>query len=206
MSRSKSADLLISIIPAVWILTAALGTTALIVANVYFAVVVGPSYFPGDAPIADLVLEGGVAIFVYSTIGLVVAFFAARGAKTRFLRFVSKVGLGLLILDVVGSVPVAAEVGKRQFGEWSELKRILRQSEARALQLAGREGGRLTEPEYEKARSWFQENPVSFKFQGMPHPVSVRMMSSLAPYVGVDFGDGKNAVFDPGTMICTYAD
>jgi hypothetical protein len=32
------------------------------------------------------------------------------------------------------------------------------------------------------------------------------MMTSLAPYVGVDFGEGQDAVFDPDTMLCTYAD
>ncbi len=206
MSRLKSAYLLVGIILAIWLLTAAVGTAALVVANVYFAVAIGPSYFPGDAPTADLVLEIGVVIILYSAIGFGVALLAARARKTRLLRFIAKAGLGLVLVEVVGSLPVAAEVGKRQFSEWGELKRLLRQSEAKALEVVGREGGQLTEAEFEKARAWLQENPVTFKFREMPHPVSIRMLLNRATYVGVNFGGGDNAVFDTDTMRCTYAD
>jgi hypothetical protein len=32
------------------------------------------------------------------------------------------------------------------------------------------------------------------------------MMQTIPPYVGVSFGEGRNAVFDLTTMICTYSD
>jgi hypothetical protein len=32
------------------------------------------------------------------------------------------------------------------------------------------------------------------------------MAHGVYPYVGVDFGGGANALFDPRTMICTYSD
>jgi hypothetical protein len=206
MSRLRATNLVIAVITALWILTAALGAAALVVVNIYFATAVGPSYFPGDPPIADVVLECGAAVVAYAAMGLVVAFVAGHYANTPLLRYVRMVGSGGLVLAVVGLAPVAAEVGKRQFGEWAELKSILGQNEAIVHQLVGREGGQLSEAEYEKARAWFQQNPVYFQFRELPQPTRVRMMTSLAPYVGVDFGDGQNAVFDPETMVCTYAD
>jgi hypothetical protein len=32
------------------------------------------------------------------------------------------------------------------------------------------------------------------------------MMSGAYPYYGVDYGDGRNAMFDLATMVCTYSD
>jgi hypothetical protein len=59
---------------------------ALLAANFVLLSSVGPSYFPGDAPIADLVLEFAGVVWGYSAVGLVVAFVAARCARTRFLQ------------------------------------------------------------------------------------------------------------------------
>ncbi len=47
--------------------------------------------------------------------------------------------------------------------------------------------------------------PVSIRLAGFG-TVSLRMAHRVYPYVGVDFGSGSHALFDPRTMICSYAD
>jgi len=48
--------------------------------------------------------------------------------------------------------------------------------------------------------------PPTFQFAALQEPVKLRIMQTTPPYVGVDFGNGANAVFDPHTMICIYSD
>ncbi|MCY1044538.1 hypothetical protein OV208_24675 [Corallococcus sp. bb12-1] len=118
----------------------------------------------------------------------------------------TKAGPAPPVRSVLSLAPVLAQVGRRNFGEWSQLKALIQQGEAKVLEQVQREGGVLSHEEVVVARDWFKANPVYFQFKDMPRPVQVRVMSSLPPYVGVDFGDGDNATFDPDTMLCTFSD
>lgn len=183
------------------------GTALLIAANVYFAVAVGSTYFPGDPPAADLILEQALVVVGFVALGIVVSLVISVFSKERRgLRTVAGLGAAFLLLSIVGSVPTGAEIAKRHLGEWAQLQDVLRQNEQQVLKIVGRGNGKLSRAEIDQAKSWYSEHPVYFRFRELKEPVQVRPMSNTAPYVGVDFGRGANAMFDLSTMICTYSD
>jgi hypothetical protein len=67
-------------------------------------------------------------------------------------------------------------------------------------------GRRLTDTEYDAVKSRLLTRQPTFASRGFREPLKIRMMQTIPPYVGVDFGEGRNAVFDLTTMICTYSD
>jgi hypothetical protein len=54
-------------------------------------------------------------------------------------------------------------------------------------------------------RQRYVPTPVVLQLPGWG-PVQLRMAHGIPPYVGIDFGDGGHALFDPVTMLCTYSD
>jgi hypothetical protein len=190
-----------------WLAVSALCGAGQVAVGVLYLLTVEPDYFPGDPPAADLLLEGALVLWLFIITGLCGAFAWSRfGEQNRVVRAGGKTVAVLLALSVLSLSPVLAHVGRRHFGEWRQLKSMIRQGEAKVLELVQREGGMLSREEVQLARAWFLEHPVYFKFEDLPQPVQVRVMSSLPPYVGVDFGGGNNALFDPDTMICTFSD
>jgi hypothetical protein len=100
---------------------------------------------------------------------------------------------------------VAAGLGisRRHSGEWAGLKALIREYSNRVA--AEIENGE--DPNQLAALEMKLLTPApTFKFKSLPEPVRLKVMQASPPYVGVDFGNGANAVFDPVTMICTYAD
>ncbi len=191
----------------VWVATAAIGAVSLAIANIYFVGMTTAAYFPGDPPAADLLVEVSFLIVPYTVAAALVAAFAAkRDRKSVALRAVGMVAILTVAGAVIGSSPSGGQLLKRHLGEWVELKQLLRDNERRVREITGTSGGALSEAEVEKVRAWFKENPVPFKFQGLSEPVQVKLLTNAAPYVGVDFGKGQNAVFDLTTMRCTYSD
>ena len=63
----------------------------------------------------------------------------------------------------------------------------------------------LTRTEFDRLRQRFMPKPAPVPLAGFGN-VHLYMGSSTYPYIGVDFGDGHNAHFDPDTMICTDSD
>ncbi|CAM3347063.1 hypothetical protein G4177_34100 [Corallococcus sp. ZKHCc1 1396] len=205
-TRSAVAPLLWLLLE-LWLTASALCCAGLVVLGVLYRVTLEPHPFPGDPPTADLILLLALVVWLFMLTGLCAAFAWYRfGEQSRGGRVGGKAAAVLLMLSVLALAPVLAEVGKRHFGEWRQLKAMIRQGEARVLERVQREGGVLSSEEVELARDGLKAHPMYFKFEGMPHPVQVRVMSPLPPYVGVDFGGGDNAMFDPDTMICTFSD
>lgn len=124
--------------------------------------------------------------------------------KTR--RFRHK----LLILHYFLMTPLALVfltaalgIGRRHFGEWADLKKLIRQySDVVAAEIEKGE-----DPRQVAALQVKLLTPTpTFKFTSLREPVRLEVMQTEPPYVGVDFGNGANAVFDPRTMICKYSD
>ena len=80
------------------------------------------------------------------------------------------------------------------------MSRRRRKKVPEALRAAG-----LDIKEFRRFHDRFLPQPVSVALPGYG-TVHLRMAHGVYPYVGVDFGGGANAFFDPRTMICTYSD
>ncbi len=172
--------------------------------------IVGPpqAYFPGDPPTVDLFFMLALVGWPLIAFTLGAAFVLdRRGAPARtFFRRGRRIAGVLVGLSFLALSPVTVRIAGRHFGEWGELKALLRESEASVLAHVQPRGETLTPEEVERARHWMLSNSVYFQFKELPRPVQIRVMSNGPPYVGVDFGNGQRALFDPMTMICKYSD
>jgi len=162
------------------------------------------SYFPGDPPAFETVATFSL-LLAAALVMLGALFFLLTIHKTwrRFrrpsLRLISAL-MGLLAIPL-GFATLG--IGRRHFGEWAELKASIRHySELVAMEVA-RSGSADQLP---AVQARFFDPPPTFKFSALREPVKFRIMQTTPPYVGVDFGNGANAVFDPRTMICVYSD
>jgi hypothetical protein len=94
----------------------------------------------------------------------------------------------------------------RHFGEWGALKREIARHAARVSAAAPDARRLLTHQEFLELRARLMTPPATFRSAAFMEPLRIRMMEGGYPYVGVDYGTGRNAVFDPLTMVCTYSD
>ncbi|RKH00823.1 hypothetical protein D7X32_22295 [Corallococcus carmarthensis] len=161
-----------------------------------------PHPFPGDPPVDLLV---GVAVFGW--VLLLVGhgcFFVARRESDQIVQFWRWVMLPLTLASFLVLSPAFAQIAGRHWGEWGHLKDLLQDNEARVRAFSSRADGALSEEEFARAKAWFQ--PVTFHFKTEPEPVKIHLRRWNPPYLGIDFGQGQNAVFDPVTMLCIYSD
>lgn len=106
--------------------------------------------------------------------------------------------LGLLAVFMVSTFGIL----RRHFGEWAQLRALLIEYSEKVERAHEERGsGSLAAIEMDILAS-----APEFKFRELRDPVRLRIMQTTPPYVGVDFGEGANAVFDPKTMICLYSD
>lgn len=164
-------------------------------------------YFPGDPPLYELGVWMSCAGILCVLFLLLMTY--ALG-KIRLLRRASVffkglllLPLSLLILLLLGS---CAGIASRHFGEWAELKRMLQHYSEQIEHSVDNPSDPLTTAEMVELEKKFLAPAPSFKFKRLKDPVYLRMVKAVPPYVGLDFGKGANAVLDPLTMICTYAD
>src|SRR5690348_11968565 len=80
-------------------------------------------YFPGDPPVAEVIGILGALIFVPAFVLCGVALVARRYRLTAM--FVFALFLGPLLLGTAALSVAAVDIGRRHFGEWSELKGLL---------------------------------------------------------------------------------
>ncbi|WP_147445492.1 hypothetical protein [Corallococcus aberystwythensis] len=152
----------------------------------------------------DLLTELAFCGWLFLLVGYC-CFFVARKVPDRIVHLWRRVLPPLALLSLLAMSPALAQVAGRHWGEWSRLKTVLQDNEARVRALSSRTDGSLTEEEFARAKAWFLEEPVTFRFETEPEPVRLRLLRSVPPYVGVDFGQGRNAMFDPVTMRCVYS-
>ncbi|RKG58179.1 hypothetical protein D7X30_17060 [Corallococcus sp. AB011P] len=161
--------------------------------------------FPGDPPAADLLAEVALCGWLFILVGYCF-FFLARRESDRIVRLWRRVLPPLTLLSLLAMSSSLSQVAGRHWGEWGRLKAMLQDNEPRVRAFSSRADGVLSEEEYARAKAWLLEQPVTFQFKTEPDPVRIRLMMPIPPYVGVDFGQGQNAVFDPVTMHCLYSD
>jgi hypothetical protein len=162
-------------------------------------------YFPGDPPTAEMMAIPSLLGLVLCAIGL-----AANHVRTlarneaRFVRLGSLavlIPLALCLLVSSGSL-----VYRRFSPAWMDVRKGIREVGDAVLVASGGNKKRiLARSEFVSLKNQFIPSPIEVRLDGFGI-VHLRMAHADYPYVGVDFGEGRNALFDPDTMLCTYSD
>lgn len=161
-------------------------------------------FFPGDPPIFDVLLIIGSLIGALSLLIVL----GSRAFRSRIRLVLLRVGITVAILSVAMVVPGAIVVGYRQTSAWAPLRSAIRHYDDLIWTEVRERGSQLplSPQEFETLRSRFIPEPVAISLADGAWTVHLRMAHGIPPYVGVDFGDGASALFDPRTMLCIYSD
>lgn len=160
-----------------------------------------PWNFPGDPPLFDLLIYAtGIALVVNVPVWLL-----ARRLWLGRARFVSRLSRSCSIVSLVMFLAAAAGILERHTFRWAEIRSGIREFGDEIATAAGDRGRVLTQAEFAELKRRFVPTPVPVRLPGYG-TVTLRMAHGVYPYVGVDFGGGANALFDPSTMMCTYSD
>jgi hypothetical protein len=187
------------------LVTLASSVTAFYTAFVVYAIVAlgdRPWNFPGDPPIFDLLI---VPAALSSVLALTLWLVLRRSTKTTATRFLASGILAAAIFSAATCGACAAGILERHDARWTAVRRGIREYGDAIAAAAGDKHHVLTPDEFERLHERFMPKPIAVDLPGFG-TVHLRMAHGVYPYVGVDFGNGANALFDPRTMICTYSD
>jgi hypothetical protein len=154
-------------------------------------------WLPQDGP-------GELIVFIASLPLLVAALLLMR------LTTACKTSVTLFALFFWVQVTVFIPVISRRAGPWREIHAMLaiaaRAVEDKRTELGIPTGRPLTSDEFEAIKATIVYPRPEYEFPVLGKTVHVRMLTTVAPYVGLSYGHGRNAVFDLETMACTYVD
>jgi hypothetical protein len=98
----------------------------------------------------------------------------------------------------------------RRVGPWAELRNLLvaksREVAEARVALGVPPDRQLTAGEMHQIEALVLNPVPEYTFPIIRRTVRLRLMCAMPPYVGVDFGGGRRAVFDLSTMVMIYAD
>ena len=97
-------------------------------------------------------------------------------------------------------------IGYRHGQEWSEVRAAIRTYGDKIKKASNNAPEPLSSELFEKLKLQIIPSPIELRFPHGDAPVHLRMAHAIYHYVGVDFGNGANAFYEPATMYCTYAD
>ena len=161
-------------------------------------------YFPGDPPYLDVALHPAAAAFVLCGVLFVLRTWLSN--RLRFSPTFYGFLLAVLIASSFSSAVSAGGVLFRFSQSWAPVRHgIGRYGEAILAASGGDRTRTLSREEFLRLQQQFLPAPVEVQLSGFG-AVQLRMNHGVYPYVGVDFGSGRNALFDPDTMLCTYSD
>jgi len=169
--------------------------------TMFFIVNPTPWNFPGDPPLFErLIHAAGIA----AVMNLPTWLFVSRLA-TRPLGLFGSLPRLCSILSIAMFAGSAGGILERHDARWVPIRNGIWQYGDSIAAAAGDKHRVLSHEEFERFKNEFMPTPVSVRLPGHG-TVRLRMAHGVYPYVGVDFGGGANALFDPRTMICTYSD
>lgn len=98
----------------------------------------------------------------------------------------------------------------RGIGQWTDLRAML-VDKSREIEIARGEMGLpvdrpLSRNEIELLEERLLTPRPRFDFYFPSKSVTLRILSAVPPYVGVDYGEGRNCTFDLDSMVATYCD
>jgi hypothetical protein len=169
-------------------------------AGLFFRLHPTPWNFPGDPPIFDLMF---FAAAFAAGVNLPIAVLVARSERPRgLIVLLSHISAGMAAILFIAS---AAGILERHDSRWREIRNGIRQYGDAIAAATGDKNRVLTHDEFRRFHDRFMPQPIPIVLRGYG-VVHLRMAHGVYPYVGVDFGGGANALFDPRTMFCTYSD
>jgi|KBSMisStandDraft_5_1062788.scaffolds.fasta_scaffold73669_3 hypothetical protein len=194
--------LLRNVVFAAWALVGALFLGAvLLYGGFFFLAHPTPWNFPGDPPLFDLLIyAAGIAVLVNAPLWLL-----ARWLWTGPDGLVRSVPRACAMVSLAMFLTSAAGILERHDARWAAIRGAIRQYGDEIATAAGDKDRVLSHEEFEQFKRRFLPTPVPVRLPGYG-TVTLRMASGVYPYVGVDFGGGANALFDPASMMCTYSD
>jgi hypothetical protein len=160
-------------------------------------------WFPGDAPPLDLALwpaSIGLACstFVWWRLGTL-------GKSEAMPRLPMLAAVFVTVGAAVAFLACSVGIGFRHTAPWANVRRSIRQVGDAIAKDARDRSARLDREEFAALRQKHVPKPIAVDLRGFGG-VHLRMAHTIYPYVGVDFGAGRHAFFEPITMICTYSD
>jgi hypothetical protein len=118
--------------------------------------------------------------------------------------------IGLFALVIVLLVTTSLPPIGRRIGPWAGLRCLLvaksREVAAARVALDIPPDRPLTAAEMGSIEALVLDPAPEYTFPIVRRTVRLRLMRTTPPYVGVDFGGGRRAVFDLATMVILYAD
>jgi hypothetical protein len=185
-----------------WTVVGAFVTVAIMFAGGLFLTMnPSPWNFPGDPPLFDVLIYGaGMATMVNLPLAGIVG--RRFGQRSGLILSIPSLCSALAVIMLIGS---AAGILERHDARWRAVRTGIREYGDLIAAAAGDKNRALTEEEFRRFHTRFLPQPIPVTLPGYG-TVHLRMAHGVYPYVGVDFGGGANALFDPRTMICTYSD
>jgi len=157
---------------------------------------------PGDGPYEYLVTALSLPLVVLS-----VALVSLRKIPCTAKRLAMTIFLSLFIL-LQGWVYVPQV--SRRVGQWKGLRTMLvdKSSEIENVlrQLGVPEGRPLSRDDLALLEQRLFTPQPRFDFYLPSRTVTLRLLAAVPPYVGVDYGEGRNCIFDLESMVATYCD
>jgi len=118
--------------------------------------------------------------------------------------------VGLLVFFGLIQTTIFVPSISRRIGPWHELRSrlALKSQETGAVRarLGVAENADLTPEQWAQIEETVLATPEQFVFPVLNKRVTLKLMSQLQPYVGIDYGGSRRAVFDLTTMSVIYAD
>jgi hypothetical protein len=190
-----------AVLAGLGLLGAAFLAATLFYGGLFFAVNPAPWNFPGDPPLFEmLIYAAGIAAAIHIPVWLL-----ARWFWTGPCGFVASLSRICSIVSLMMFVGAGAGILERRDARWAAVRSGIRTYGDEIAGAAGDKHRVLSHEEFEQLKVRFVPVPVPVRLSGYGM-VTLRMAHGVYPYVGVDFGGGANALFDPDTMICTYSD
>jgi hypothetical protein len=163
-------------------------------------------YFPGDPPFLDVALlpASGSVVLAFGLLLLCsLQVLRRHWAAPRLMVLSART---LLAASALTTVFCAAGILYRFSPAWAPVRIGIRTYGNSILAASGGDPRHLlSQQEFLLLEQRFLTPPVEVPVRGYGF-VRLRMAHGAYPYVGVDFGGGRNAAFHPGTMYCTYSD
>jgi hypothetical protein len=157
---------------------------------------------PGDGPYEYFVTALSLPLVVLAAVLTLM-----RRLRTTSGRFTIATLLGFFtVLQVWVYTPQLS----RKVGQWTDLRAMLLDKSSE-IESARNEMGLpvdrpLSRNEVELLEERLFTPRPGFEFYFPSKAVTLRILSAEPPYVGVDYGEGRNCTFDLDSMVATYCD
>ena len=162
--------------------------------------------WPGDAPTLDLGFVFGLCGLVPALVGCALFRRELRadrlGSAARLPFGTATAGLGLVLCSLLIS---GAAIGYRHTPAWQQVRAAIMHYGDEVAADVGDRTRVLSREQFDTLRQKHVPRPIPVVLPGWG-VVHIRMAHAVYPYVGVDFGEGRNAFFEPRSMLCTYSD